>query len=170
MFCCDHELQALRHFASLAGLTSEAEDPDMNAIEPDIHDIIVLGMYESPQLDAMNSYSYSSDLPKCPDGPRKKPRLMIDDQDDQVFGFHTEGDVPYFPFDGFDSINSQDSTLAPRRLEFDNFDDPNLISEEVASLPNVIEPEERRNIEPKQEREDGPSRSREDEKPDERTT
>jgi hypothetical protein len=95
---------------------------------------------------------------------------MIDDQDDQVHDFYTQGDVPYFPFAGLDRIECQDSTLAPRRLEFNQFDEPKLVSEDIASSPNAIESEERRDIEPKQEREDGTSRSREDEKPDERTT
>jgi hypothetical protein len=172
MFCCDQELQALRHFASLTGIIGEEEEEyaDMNAIEPAIHDIMVFGMNESPPLDAIHSYSYFSDLPKCPEAPRKKPRLMIDDQHDQVNGFHPYGDVPYFPFDGFDRTNSQDSTLPPKKLKFDKFDEPNLVSEDNATLPNVTDPEERRHIEPKQEREDGPSRSREEDEPDERTT
>jgi hypothetical protein len=177
MFCCEDELEALRHFATLTGIISPDEDFDMNIIESPLPAVHNMGINESTPPDAVHSYSYSSDLPICPETPRKKPRLMIDNEDDCVYGFDTEGGVPYFPFegvpffpfDGFDRVDFEGSPLiSPRRLVFDTYtldiDEPTLVPDVFPTLPNAIELETRQPVEGRQEREqDGPSGSRWDE-------
>ena len=169
MCWCDQELQALHHFATLAGIIIQDEDVDVNFIESPLPAVRNMDINGSPPPDAVHSYSYSSDLPICPDTPRKKPRLMIDDEDDRVYGFHTERGVPFFPFDGFDCVDSEESRLiSPRQLAFDtctlDMDEPTLVPDDFPTLHNVIEPETRQPVEAEQEREqDGPSPSRSDE-------
>jgi hypothetical protein len=176
MFCCEEELEALHHFATLAGIISQDEDVDMNIIESPLPVVGYMGINESTPPDAVHSYSYSSDLPICPDTPRKKPRLMIGDEDDRVYGFHTTGGLPYFPFDGFDRVDFEESTLiSPRRIAFDtgtlDIVEPALVPSVLPTLPNVIEPERRQPVEAEQEREeDGQSMSRSDEDSDIRIT
>lgn len=86
--------------------------------------------------------AHRSDL-KCPNAPRKQPRDAAHHGDQIYPATSVATSVPLFPFDGFDRVNSEDSTLPSPRALFDlepKFTEPSLVEE----YKNLDRPDEER--------------------------
>jgi hypothetical protein len=96
--------------------------------------------------------------PQCPDAPKRKSREEIY-QDDPIYPISSVAAVPLFPFEGFERVDSEDTTIpVPRRL-FDlepKFIEPTLVEEfnNPTGANVIVSDEEREPAEEEKEDED----------------
>lgn len=98
----------------------------------------------SPSQNKQNNKSFETpprphrSNPECPGAPRRRPRDEVF-QEDQIYPAESNSanNMPLFPFEDFERVDSMDSTIpAPRRL-FDlepKFVEPVLVEEHMNSI------------------------------------